>query len=127
MTTRLTTLLVSLAGFAPLMAIAQSGDIPRPENGYPDFQRFYTYRTPTPMQRPRALADKSALTVVVAKEWQASENVRLNRDSIVNSVGGSGYPPGVMAEWRRSESMGFRGDGSPKMKPGSSLSHTEGP
>ena len=75
----------------------QSADIPRTEHGVPDLQGTYTYRTLTPLNRPVELADKETLTEEEAQEWQAYENRRQNRDLIIDSVGGAGYPPGVIS------------------------------
>ena len=77
--------------------IAQTSAIPRTEYGVPDFQGTYTYRTLTPLNRPRELADKAVLTAAEAIEWQKFENRRQNRDLIIDSVGGAGYPPGVIS------------------------------
>lgn len=87
--------LVSLL-LAPLLS-AQSTAGPRTEYGVPDLQGTYTYRTLTPLNRPRELADKATLTQEEATEWQAYENRRQNRDLIIDSVGGAGYPPGVIS------------------------------
>ena len=81
---------------APLL-LAQSSDIPRTEYGAPDFQGTYTFRTLTPLNRPPELADKATLTEEEAVEWAAFENRRQNRDLIIDSVGGAGYPPGVIS------------------------------
>lgn len=78
-------------------ALAQNADVPRTEHGHPDFQGFYTFRTITPLNRPPELADKEVLTPEEAAEWEAFENKRQNRDLIVDSVGGAGYPPGVIS------------------------------
>ncbi|PCJ23055.1 MAG: hypothetical protein COA96_12705 [SAR86 cluster bacterium] len=77
--------------------LAQSLDIPRTEHGVPDFQGTYTFRTITPLNRPPELADKAVLTEEEAIEWQNYENTRQNRDLIIDSVGGAGYPPGVIS------------------------------
>ncbi|MCH7816141.1 MAG: hypothetical protein IIC60_06185 [Proteobacteria bacterium] len=77
--------------------IAQSTDFPRTEYGVPDIQGTYTYRTLTPLNRPRELADRATLTQEQAIEWQKFENRRQNRDLIIDSVGGAGYPPGVIS------------------------------
>lgn len=81
--------------------IAQSSmptsEIPRTEYGHPDFQGTYTFRTITPLNRPAELADKAVLTAEEAAEWEAYENQRQNRDLIIDSVGGAGYPPGVIS------------------------------
>jgi hypothetical protein len=92
--TALSLAIVSLL-IAPVL-IAQSSDIPRTEYGVPDFQGTYTYRTLTPLNRPRELAEKAVLTVEEAIEWQNFENRRQNRDLIIDSVGGA-YPPGVIS------------------------------
>ena len=78
-------------------ASAQTGDIPRTEHGVPDFQGTYTFRTLTPLNRPPELADKATLTAEEADEWASFENRRQNRDLIIDSVGGAGYPPGVIS------------------------------
>jgi len=76
---------------------AQESTIKRTEYGFPDLQGFFTYRTITPLQRPPELADKAVLTAAEQAEWEAYENQRQNRDLIVDSVGGAGYPPGVIS------------------------------
>jgi|TARA_B100001964_G_scaffold220538_1_gene263771 hypothetical protein len=87
----MSSLFISTAG------VAQSSDIPRTEYGLPDFQGTYTFRTITPLNRPNELADKETLTEEEALEWQSFENRRQNRDLIIDSVGGAGYPPGVIS------------------------------
>ena len=72
---------------------AQSNDISRTEYGHPDFQGTYTYRTITPLNRPSELSGKEVLSEVEATEWETYENRRQNRDLIIDSVGGAGYPP----------------------------------
>ena len=91
--TRAVAVTLSLAAAPALMA--QSSSIPRTEHGVPDFQGTYTFRTLTPLNRPPELADKATLTEEEAAEWAAFENRRQNRDLIIDSVGGAGYPPGV--------------------------------
>lgn len=76
---------------------AQESEFPRTEYGHPDLQGTYTYRTLTPLNRPTELADKATLTPEEAEEWAAFENRRQNRDLIIDSVGGAGYPPGVIS------------------------------
>ncbi len=82
---------------ASIQTFAQSGDIPRTEHGHPDLQGTYTFRTITPLERPPELADRAVLTPEQAREWEAFENRRQNRDLIIDSVGGAGYPPGVIS------------------------------
>ena len=81
---------------APLIS-AQDDGFPRTEYGQPDLQGTYTFRTLTPLNRPRELADFEVLTPEQAKEWEEFENRRQNRDLIIDSVGGAGYPPGVIS------------------------------
>jgi len=76
---------------------AQENDVPRTTSGHPDLQGIYTYRTLTPLNRPPELADRAVLTAEEAREWAAFENRRQNRDLIIDSVGGAGYPPGVIS------------------------------
>ncbi|MEQ8955106.1 MAG: hypothetical protein RL120_13325 [Gammaproteobacteria bacterium] len=78
-------------------ALAQSSDLARTEHGVPDLQGTYTYRTLTPLNRPAELANKETLTAEEAREWEAFEARRQNRDLIIDSVGGAGYPPGVIS------------------------------
>ncbi|MEX2130325.1 MAG: hypothetical protein WD772_02465 [Pseudohongiellaceae bacterium] len=77
--------------------LAQNNDLPRTEWGHPDFQGTFTFRTITPLNRPTELAAKEVLTEEEAAEWEAYENRRQNRDLIVDSIGGAGYPPGVIS------------------------------
>jgi hypothetical protein len=94
----LTTLGIALAGLLLAGAVsAQSTDMPRTAKGVPDLQGTYTYRTLTPLNRPRELEHLEVLTAEQAKEWQEFENRRQNRDLIIDSVGGAGYPPGVIS------------------------------
>lgn len=89
--------LLAMTLTASATAFAQGAEIPRTAHGHPDFQGFFTFRTITPLNRPPELADKEVLTPQEAEEWEAFENRRQNRDLIVDSVGGAGYPPGVIS------------------------------
>lgn len=94
----LTKLSLSLAAVVALgSSNAQDADSPRTEYGHPDFQGFYTFRTITPLQRPRELERFETLTPEQAREWEEFENRRQNRDLIIDSVGGAQYPPGVIS------------------------------
>lgn len=99
MTTRtLTKLSLALATVLAAPALtAQDEAFPRTEYGHPDFQGFYTFRTITPLQRPRELERFETLTPEQAAEWEEFENRRQNRDLIIDSVGGAQYPPGVIS------------------------------
>ena len=91
------TTVITASLFLSTAALAQTSDIPRTEHGHPDMQGTYTFRTITPLQRPPELADKATLTPEEAAEWESYENTRQNRDLIIDSVGGAGYPPGVIS------------------------------
>lgn len=94
----LAALTLAVGGLLSAQAVlAQNSAIPRTEYGHPDFQGTYTFRTITPLVRPVELADKEVLTPEEAAEWEAFENQRQNRDLIIDSVGGAGYPPGVIS------------------------------
>ncbi len=93
--TKLSFALVSVL-VAPLVS-AQTSDIPRTEYGHPDLQGTYTFRTITPLNRPRELEHLATLTPEQAAEWEEFELRRQNRDLIIDSVGGAGYPPGVIS------------------------------
>ena len=95
---------IAVAALASLLAsalsqslTAQDADIARTSSGHPDLQGIYTYRTLTPLNRPVELADRAVLTADEAQEWASFENQRQNRDLIIDSVGGAGYPPGVIS------------------------------
>lgn len=90
-------LCLSLTVCAASTVWAQDDVVQRTEHGFPDLQGIYTYRTLTPLNRPPELAAKETLTPEEAEEWQAYENRRQNRDLIIDSVGGAGYPPGVIS------------------------------
>jgi hypothetical protein len=78
-------------------ATAQSSTwkAPRTPDGKPDLQGTYTFRTITPLQRPAALAGKDVLNPAEAAAFEASENLRLNRDTYDPEKGqpSAGYPP----------------------------------
>jgi hypothetical protein len=99
MSTRVISFLSSVvAGLLVIpLASAQSADIPRTAYGHPDIQGIYTYRTITPLNRPRELEHLETLTAEQAAEWEEFELRRQNRDLIIDSVGGAGYPPGVIS------------------------------
>ena len=79
------------------MAFGQTDDYPKTEFGHPDLQGTYTFRTITPLNRPRELEHLETLTPEQAAEWEQFELRRQNRDLIIDSVGGAGYPPGVIS------------------------------
>ena len=96
-TTRYTQTGLLLSLLIGMQVSAQDDQPIRTASGYPDLQGTYTYRTLTPLNRPVELADREVLTPEQAEEWAAFENRRQNRDLIIDSVGGAGYPPGVIS------------------------------
>jgi hypothetical protein len=82
---------------APAAAQTQSRTYkaPRTADGKPDLSGTFTFRTITPLQRPAALGDKGVLTPEEAAAFEASENLRLNRDTYDPEKGqpSAGYPP----------------------------------
>ena len=87
----------SIASLAPQPALAQSFDPSsmRTADGQPDISGIFTFRTLTPLQRPEALADRTALGAEEAAQFEASERVRLNRDLFDPETGArsAGYQP----------------------------------
>ena len=73
-------LAVTLLIAAPAAAQSREWQPPRTPDGKPDLQGTFTFRTITPLQRPAALAGKDKLTPEEAAKFEASENLRLNRD-----------------------------------------------
>jgi hypothetical protein len=88
-------LVASLLIAAPAAAQARKWTPPRTPDGRPDLQGTFTFRTITPLQRPGALAGKGVLTPQEAAAFEASENLRLNRDTYDPEKGqpSAGYPP----------------------------------
>ena len=74
-------------------ATAQTGTPPRMSWGDPDLQGIWTFRTVTPLERPRALADKPELTAAEAAAFEQQEVRRQNRDLIDSAQGGLNYAP----------------------------------
>ena len=88
-------LAASLLIAAPAAAQSRGWQPPRTPDGKPDLQGTYTFRTITPLQRPAALTGKDKLTPEEAAAFEASENIRLNRDLYDPEKGqpSAGYPP----------------------------------
>ena len=75
---------------APLAAFGQVA-----ADGVPDIQGLFTFRTITPLQRPKELAGKETLTAEEAAEYEEYRNRRLNRDLFDPITGApwAGYAP----------------------------------
>ena len=81
---------------APPSAVAQSGDRTMPmrtPDGQPDVSGIFTFRTLTPLQRPRQFEGRETLSAEEAAEFEASERRRQNRDLFDPETGASGYAP----------------------------------
>ena len=71
---------------APAVLFAQTAEIPRLENGLPDMQGTWDFRTITPFQRPEALGNKSVLTAEEASIFEAEERERRDRDNFTDTT-----------------------------------------
>ena len=84
---------------APLAAFGQVAaddwTPPRTADGVPDIQGLFTFRTITPLQRPKELAGKETLTDEEAAAYEEYRNRRLNRDLFDPITGApwAGYAP----------------------------------
>jgi len=74
----LLSLTVSTAGAQPPVADTTARTAPRRADGRPDLQGVWDFRTITPMERPKELADKAVLTDEEAAEWE--RNNQRNQD-----------------------------------------------
>ena len=87
--------------FVPTAAVGQTeATSPRTSWGDPDLQGIWTFRTVTPLERPRELADKPELTEEEAAAYEQQEVRRQNRDLIDSEQGGLNYAPGVRRRCR---------------------------
>ena len=87
MSDRFLTALFAIAAtllLAPLPALGQANTDrwtpPRTPDGRPDIQGLFTFRTITPLQRPKELGEKATLTAEEAAAFETYRNRRLNRD-----------------------------------------------
>jgi hypothetical protein len=85
---------LAIAMVAPVAGQSARWAPPRTPDGKPDLQGTFTFATITPLQRPDALKDKDILTPEEAAAFEASENIRLNRDLFDPEKGqpSAGYP-----------------------------------
>ena len=76
-------------------ALAQSEEPMRRPHGDPDISGIFTFRTLTPLQRPRQFAEQETLDPETAAAFEASERTRQNRD-LFDPIAGApnaGYAP----------------------------------
>ncbi len=76
--------------------VAQSSERTMPmrtPDGQPDISGIFTFRTLTPLQRPRQFEGRETLTAEEAAAFEASERRRQNRDLFDPEKGASGYAP----------------------------------
>ena len=81
---------------APPSAVAQSTDRTMPmrtPDGQPDISGIFTFRTLTPMQRPRQFDGVENLSPEDAAAFEASERRRQNRDLFDPELGANNYRP----------------------------------
>ena len=71
------------------VATAQSAsgtDIPRLDNGRPDLQGIWDFRTITPLQRPEQYGTQAILTEEEAAEFEVARREQLNRDNFTDET-----------------------------------------
>ena len=93
--TALCTLILLLALAAPA-ALAQTGDRTMPmrtPDGQPDVSGIFTFRTLTPLERPRQFEGVERLGLEEAAQFEASERIRRNRDLFDPEKGALFYRP----------------------------------
>ncbi len=96
--TALFTMIATLL-LAPLPALGQAETDrwtpPRTPHGRPDIQGIFTFRTITPLQRPKELEGKTTLNAEEAATFEEYRNRRLNRDLFDPITGApwAGYQP----------------------------------
>ncbi len=87
---------LALALGAPVLAQSDEPTMPmRRPHGDPDISGIFTFRTLTPLQRPRQFADQETLDPETAAAFEASERTRQNRDLFdpVQGAPNAGYAP----------------------------------
>jgi hypothetical protein len=67
-----------VAGTIAVTGQTRGSAVPRTPDGKPDLQGVWDFRTITPMERPKELADKAVLTEAEAREWEIKN--RRNQD-----------------------------------------------
>jgi hypothetical protein len=72
---------IAAAGAVPISAQRAGARIPRTPDGRPDLQGVWDFRTLTPLERPRELADKAVLTAEEAAAFEQSQIARQNKDN----------------------------------------------
>ena len=93
MSHRLCAALITVVLVALVMPIAVSAQTEAPAaplrtpDGQPDISGVFTFRTLTPLQRPRALEGQDTLNAEDAAAFEASERRRLNRDTFDPEAG----------------------------------------
>jgi hypothetical protein len=68
-----------VAGSAGVAGQSKESAVPRTPDGKPDLQGIWDFRTITPMERPKELANKATLTEQEAREWEIQN--RRNQDN----------------------------------------------
>jgi len=63
-----------------------SNDIPRLNNGLPDLQGTWDFRTITPLQRPEEYGEREVLSVEEAAEFEIARREQLDRDNFTDTT-----------------------------------------
>ncbi len=80
-------LLSSSIGLLPAIAQAQStAEIPRLDNGLPNLQGTWDFRTITPLQRPAEYGELAVLSADQAAEFEIARRVELDRDNFTDET-----------------------------------------
>ena len=83
-------------------ASTSSPSVPRTPDGHPDFQGLWDYRTATPLERPRDLADKAVFSDDEAAAFEKRNAERLGNVIAVHPPGWLDYGQKVLADHRTS-------------------------
>ena len=83
---------IAIASLAVHTGRAQTWTSPRTPWGDPDFQGIWNYATMTPLERPRDVADKDALTDDEAAAYEQRTNQR--QATTNNTAGPDWWDPG---------------------------------
>lgn len=75
-----------LLALAALAQAQDSDEIPRLDNGRPDLQGTWDFRTITPLQRPLEFADQEILSAEQAATFEAARQEQLDRDNFTDTT-----------------------------------------
>ena len=96
--------MVAVVALTPMLAAAQSPEVPRTLWGAPDLQAVWDYRTLTPLERPEELGDKAFLTEEEAVSLER-ETLELNERLLNRAPERTSAADNV--DWREDGTGGF--------------------